>query len=119
MYDASGGVVLISRRENTMPDTQNLKVTAQDIASVSEKLYALKQQLSPGEQNVLQWLLGRAAQAPQEPTNVLKGGESAGGSSGSATSPRTAEFHKILGISQFPGAAGGGSSVGVTGTVMF
>jgi hypothetical protein len=104
--------------------TGSIKVTTQDINSVSDKLHALKQQLSPGEQNVLDWLLDRAASAPQEKADVLKqtGGAGAAGSH-PQVSARGTEFNKALGISQFskahPGAAAAGSSVGVTGTVMF
>ena len=106
-----------------MSEAQYVKVSTQDINSVSEKLHKFKQQLSSGEQNVLDWLLDRAARAPEEKGGALK--ETGAGAAGAQlhVAPKTLEFNKALGISQFakahPGVAAAGSSVGVTGTIMF
>src|SRR5882762_9092581 len=111
-----------------MTDARNVKVTTQDINSLSEKLHAFKQQLPAGEQNVLEWLLDRGPRAPEEKADALKasGTEAPRPAAASAkvvAAPRASEFNKALGISQFskthPGAVAAGSSIGVTGTVMF
>ena len=108
-----------------MADTQNVKVTAQDIDSVNEKLYEFAKELSPGEQNVMKWLLGRAAQAPEEKSHIFKdagGAEATGRAPAGAALARRAEFSRVLGVPQFErvraGSLAAGSSVGVTGTVM-
>lgn len=102
-----------------MPDTQQVKVTAQDIQSVNDKLQAFAKGLPKREQNVMAWLLGRAAQAPAEQPHFL--GEPAAGAA-KKPGPR-GPLNEALGIAQFrklqPGSTVAGSSIGVTGTVMF
>lgn len=105
------------RKGNTVadPNIREVKVTQKDIDSVSEKLHAFAQKLPPGEQNVVAWLMGRAASAPADvksPVQEVK----------AETTP-LAQLNTSLGIPQFdrlrPGNAFAGSSIGVTGTVMF
>jgi len=115
-----------------MSDIREVKITTKDIESVSEKLHAFAKQLPAGEQNVMAWLLGRAAQAPQESAG-LKGGLAAHvagdvpaktvATAGAHVLTPTDQLTRALGVSQFtklrPGSAVAGSSIGVTGTVMF
>lgn len=95
-------------------DVVQVKVTPEDIETVSEKLQAFAKDLPPGEQNVMAWLLGRAAQAPAEPELAAAGEKQVA---------LRETLTNSLGISQFerlrPGSRFAGSSVGVTGTVMF
>ena len=108
-----------------MPDVHKVKITAQDIETVSEKLNAFVKQLPAGEQNVMAWLLGRAAEAPPASEAFLGPSEAARAAVPAAThlSPAVQNLNHALGIAQFaklrPGAAAAGSSIGVTGTVMF
>jgi hypothetical protein len=101
----------------TEPNIRNVKVAAQDIESVSEKLHAFAKELPPGEQNVMAWLLGRAAQAPPESADFLHP------LSESTQLSLREQLSHSLGVPQFarlrPGSAVAGSSIGVTGTVMF
>ncbi|MFD5438504.1 hypothetical protein ACFWJ4_40950 [Kitasatospora sp. NPDC127067] len=100
------------------PNVRQVKVTAEDIDAVSQKLESFAKGLPPGEQNVLQWLLGRAASAGAQSTNadpaeLVPAAEPA----------FRAQLDDSLGIAQFdqlkPGSAFAGSTIGVTGTVMF
>lgn len=115
-----------------MAETRKVKVTAKDIESVSEKLNAFAKQLPPGEQNVMAWLLGRAAEAPAQPEaeKVLAPQEAKGralatpGAARPAAALSTVQLSRSLGIAQFagarrPGSLAAGSSIGVTGTIMF
>lgn len=93
-----------------------VKVTPEDIDSVSNKLQEFARQLPQGEQNVVAWLLGRAASAPPDPEllpNARQGGDD-------RVQFRTV-MNESLGIAQFErlraGEAFAGSGVGVTGTV--
>jgi hypothetical protein len=98
-------------------DILNVKVTTEDIESVNKKIQEFAASLPPGEQNVMAWLLGRAAEAPQERPEFLAEGEPVG-----RPVPR-GPLTEALGIAQFerlePGSAAAGSSIGVTGTIMF
>ncbi|HWN11479.1 MAG TPA: hypothetical protein VNO50_19785 [Pyrinomonadaceae bacterium] len=114
-----------------MAETRKVKVTAKDIESVSEKLNTFAKQLPPGEQNVMAWLLSRAAEAPAQPEaeKVLAPQEAKGkalATPGAAkpASLSTVQLSRSLGIAQFagarrPGSLAAGSSIGVTGTIMF
>lgn len=92
-----------------------VKVTPENIDSVSSKLQEFAQQLSPGEQNVVAWLLGRAASAPADelPTTTKIAPEQ--------SSTFREVLNSSLGIPQFerlrPGQVFAGSGVSVTGTV--
>jgi hypothetical protein len=105
----------------TEPETQSVKVTAEDIASLSPKLQEFAQQLSPGEQNVVAWLLGRAAQAPMDADLPTK----EGGGEPAAPGDEPVAFNEILnnslGIPQFerfrPGEEFAGSGVAVTSSI--
>lgn len=100
----------------TEPTVRQVKVSADDIESVSGKLAEFAQGLPEGERNVVAWLMGRAAQAPVEPEVLAKADR---------LRPTTVQdqLSTSLGVSQFerlqPGSRFAGSSVGVTGTVMF
>jgi hypothetical protein len=104
------------------PITREVKVTQKDIDSVSEKLHAFVQKLPPGEQNVVAWLMGRAASAPAD---VKSSGQEVKSPVREVKAEATplAQLNTSLGIPQFdrlrPGNAFAGSSIGVTGTVMF
>jgi len=111
-----------------MADTRKVKVTAKDIESVSEKLNAFAKQLPPGEQNVMAWLLGRAAEAPPqadaEKVLVPKEAGKVAQVGAAKAAPSTVQLSRALGVAQFatvrrPGSLAAGSSIGVTGTVMF
>jgi len=112
-----------------MADTRKVKITSKDIESVSEKLNAFAKQLPPGEQNVMAWLLGRAAEAPPQPDAEALLAPPEGKGKGAALAPQagltpTVQLSRSLGISQFaavrrPGSLAAGRSIGVTGTVMF
>jgi hypothetical protein len=100
----------------TEPTIRQVKVSADDIESVGSKLEEFARGLPEGEQNVVAWLLGRAAQAPVEQEVLAKA---------ERLRPTTLkdQLTNSLGVSQFerlqPGSRFAGSSVGVTGTVMF
>lgn len=49
-----------------MSDEQRMQISGADIASVAAKLEAFGRQLPPHEQIVIDWLLQRAAAAPEE-----------------------------------------------------
>jgi len=110
-----------------MADTHKVKISGKDIESVSEKLHDFAKQLPPGEQNVMAWLLARAAEAPPEKESFLAppGGAQpeAATAAGAAVLTKQQTLARSLGISQFarvrPGSLAAGSSIGVTGTVMF
>jgi hypothetical protein len=100
----------------TDPTVHQVKVTPQDIDSVSGKLQAFARDLPPGEQNVVAWLLGRAAQAPVDPDLAQRADR--------VLEPAFRDqLTSSLGIAQFetlrPGSTFAGSTIGVTGTVMF
>jgi hypothetical protein len=103
-----------------MPRTRNVKVTTQDIQAVDKKLHEFAKKLPPGEQNVMAWLLGRAAQAPQEAPDFL---DRPGTAAATRRPAIRGPLNEALGIPQFrrlePGSTVAGSSIGVTGTVMF
>ncbi len=111
-----------------MADTRKVKITAKDVESVSAKLHDFAKQLPPGEQNVMAWLLGRAAEAPPEPKAEAllaphEGKGTVATAAQMATLTPTMQLSRSLGISQFarmrPGSLAAGSTIGVTGTVMF
>ncbi len=130
-----------------MAATRKVKVTTEDIEAVSKKLNEFAKKLPAGEQNVMAWLLARAAEAPPQTESFLnqdaaapqakKGvAESAGappglttpakGVSASVSSAKlkpSQQLSRSLGVTQFskfrPGSLAAGSSIGVTGTVMF
>jgi hypothetical protein len=105
--------------------TRQVKVTAKDVEAVSKKLNAFAKELPEGEQNVLAWLLSRAAAAPVQ--KEAKAALVPRGTAATATtkpSASTAQLSRALGIPQFagarrPGSLAAGSSIGVTATVMF
>jgi hypothetical protein len=103
-----------------MADTREVKITAKDIESVNGKLRKFAKQLPEGEQNVMAWLLGRAADAPQDKPDFLPEAKPSRG--GRATAVK-GPLNEALGVAQFeklkPGSSVAGSSVGVTGTIMF
>jgi hypothetical protein len=100
----------------TEPNIRQVKVTADDIDSVGAKLEKFAKGLPEGEQNVVAWLLGRASQAPVEQEVLAKAARL------KPASVRD-QLGNSLGVTQFdrlqPGSRFAGSSVGVTGTVMF
>lgn len=121
-----------------MAEVRKVKITPEDIESVSKKLDEFAKKLPAGEQNVMAWLLARAAEAPPQTESFLKGG--ADSPQATATASTTAakgvtptaasatlspaqQLGRSLGVSQFakmkPGSLAAGSSIGVTGTVMF
>ncbi|HEX8846363.1 MAG TPA: hypothetical protein VF791_17075 [Pyrinomonadaceae bacterium] len=126
-----------------MAKKRKVKVTTKDIESVSKKLHDFAKKLPTGEQNVMAWLLARAAEAPPDegslkPTGT--GAEAATATRGAGTSTSTAskvsatsvtsaritptqQLGRSLGVTQFtkmrPGSLAAGSSIGVTGTIMF
>lgn len=116
-----------------MAEIRNVKVKASDIESVSEKLQAFAKQLPPGEQNVMAWLLGRAAEAPPDkgtlherlaaPATEAAAPRAPAVGREAGLSPERVNLSHALGISQFararPGTLAAGSSIGVTATVMF
>jgi hypothetical protein len=111
-----------------MADTRKVKVTSKDIESVSEKLHTFAKGLPPGEQNVMAWLLARAAEAPAQADAkaLLTPDQQKGVAAAAAPEAKlsTVQLSRSLGISQFaaarrPGSLAAGSSIGVTGTVMF
>jgi hypothetical protein len=99
----------------TEPEVRQVKVTPADIENVSAKLTDFARSLPQGEQNVLAWLMGRASQAPVEQEVAAKAGD--------VGRTLREQLTTSLGINQFerlqPGSRFAGSSVGVTGTVMF
>jgi len=106
--------------------TRNVKVSAKDIESVSEKLHTFAKQLPEGEQNVMAWLLGRASEAPPDKGSLhehLSAPATEAMSKSVQLSSQRANLNQALGITQFarvsPGTLAAGSSIGVTGTVMF
>jgi len=104
-------------------DKRYLKVSEQDIQSVSEKLQSFAEQLPQGEQNVVAWLLGRAADAPPEQVDFLNPASDDVTGHALMYQASRVQLYNSLGISQFarvnPGSVAAGSSVGVTGTIMF
>jgi hypothetical protein len=106
-----------------MADTREVKVTTEDIKSVDEKLREFTKGLPEGEQNVMAWLLGRAADAGAEKPDFLPKGRPQRAGARRAGRLVRGPLNDALGIAQFdqidPGTAAAGSSIGVTGTVMF
>jgi hypothetical protein len=124
-----------------MADIRKVKVTTEDIESVSKKLNEFAKNLPPGEQNVMAWLLARAAEAPPQTESFLNQGdestqptmeaakEATGISKSTAKTASTTKLNptqqlsRSLGVTQFgkmkAGSVAAGSSIGVTGTVMF
>jgi len=47
-------------------DERHVRITGADIEAAGEKLRGFKQTLAPGEQAVIDWLLQRASEAPDE-----------------------------------------------------
>jgi hypothetical protein len=109
-----------------MADRQ-VKVTAKDVESVSKKLNAFAKQLPEGEQNVMAWLLARAAEAPAQKeakAALVPRGTATTGTTAAKPAASTVQLSRALGIPQFagarrPGSLAAGSSIGVTGTIMF
>ncbi|MFY9620020.1 MAG: hypothetical protein WAQ99_09420 [Pyrinomonadaceae bacterium] len=106
----------------------NVKVNTKDIESVGEKLNAFAKKLPPGEQNVLAWLMSRAAEAPPATGTLVKKIEGAkvqtapGTTTAGKLSP-SQQLGRSLGVAQFskmrPGSLAAGSGVGITATIMF
>jgi len=118
-----------------MADVRQVKVSVKDIESVSEKLQDFAKNLPQGEQNVMAWLLARAADAPPDKDsfvndiNTQSGDEPESFAVNAATAKVTPtstvasqQLARSLGVQQFgrltPGSAAAGSSVGVTGSIM-
>lgn len=106
--------------------TRQVKVTAKDVESVSKKLNAFAKELPEGEQNVMAWLLARAAEAPvqKEAKAALVPKGTTAAAATTKPSASTVQLSRALGIPQFagarrPGSLAAGSSIGVTATVMF
>lgn len=108
-------------------DIREVKVTGNDIEGVRNQLAQLHSSLPEGQQHVLEWLMQRASEAPaneevsgynfQFPQQGLS--FNAGPS---AFSSQHLSFYSSLGVSQLGHLgriADAGSSVGVTGSVMF
>lgn len=107
--------------------TREVKVSPEEIKSVNEKLEKFVKGLPAGEQNVMAWLLGRAAQAPADRAEPARGDRGATERVRETVLVREIQAREplieALGIPQFeglqPGSRFAGSSVGVTGTIMF
>jgi hypothetical protein len=77
-----------------MTNTESREISGSDIESVAQKLLQLHQTLSPNEQQVLDWLMSRAAQADEAQGYALFDFEN------------DADFSKVLGLSS-PVSRGG------------